>query len=153
MPVISGKLRGRGQNGLGESLTIEVKNTHDAIAPATAKAEAWLEAYDPSLKAMYLVPLAIEELVTNCIHYGYDDAGEHTIMITLSVADQTLTMKVEDDGNEFDPLAQETPELTGPAEKRPIGGLGIHLLRNLADGMAYERRNGANLLTLTKRLH
>ncbi|UWZ83422.1 ATP-binding protein [Occallatibacter riparius] len=138
---------------MGESLTIEVKNTHGAIAPAAAKAEAWLEAYDPSPKAMYLVPLAIEELVTNCIHYGYEDKGEHTIVITLSVADQTLTMTLEDDGHEFDPLAQGTPDLTGPAEDRPIGGLGIHLLRSLADGMAYERRNGTNRLTLTKRLH
>jgi serine/threonine-protein kinase RsbW len=137
---------------VGESLTIEVKNTHDAIAPAAEKAEAWLEAYDPSPKALYLVPLAIEEIITNCIHYGYDDAGEHTIVITLSVADQTLTLTVVDDGHEFDPLARETPDLTLPAEDREIGGLGIHLLRNLADGMTYERRNGMNRLTLTKRL-
>jgi serine/threonine-protein kinase RsbW len=137
---------------VGESLTIELKNTCDAIAPATEKAEAWLEAYDPSPKALYLVPLAIEEIVTNCIHYGYDDAGEHTIVITLSVVDQTLTLTVEDDGHEFDPMARETPDLTVPAEERSIGGLGIHLLRNLSDGMAYERRDGMNRLTLTKRL-
>jgi serine/threonine-protein kinase RsbW len=137
---------------LGESLTIEVKNTCDAIAPAAERAEAWLEAYDPSPKALYLVPLAIEEIVTNCIHYGYDDAGEHTIVITLSVADQTLTLTVVDDGHAFDPMARETPDLTAPAEERPIGGLGIHLLRNLSDGMAYERRDGMNRLTLTKRL-
>jgi anti-sigma regulatory factor (Ser/Thr protein kinase) len=137
---------------VGESLTIEVKNTHDAIAPAAEKAEAWLEAYNPSQKALYLVPLAIEELVTNCIHYGYDDAGEHTIVITLTVADQTLTLTIADDGHEFDPLARETPDVTLPAEDRPIGGLGIHLLRNLSDDMAYERRDGMNRLTLTKRL-
>jgi anti-sigma regulatory factor (Ser/Thr protein kinase) len=137
---------------VGESLTIEVKNTRDAIAPAAEKAEAWLLAYDPPPKALYLVPLAIEELVTNCIHYGYDDAGEHTIVIMLSVADQTLTMTVVDDGHEFDPLARETPDLTLPAEDRPIGGLGIHLLRSLSDDMAYERRDGMNRLTLTKRL-
>jgi anti-sigma regulatory factor (Ser/Thr protein kinase) len=137
---------------VGESLTIEVKNTRDAIAPAAERAEAWLLAYDPSPKALYLVPLAIEEIVTNCIHYGYDDAGEHTIVILLSVADQTLTMTVVDDGHEFDPLARETPDLTLAAEDRPIGGLGIHLLRNLADNVAYERRDGMNRLTLTKRL-
>ena len=152
MPVISGEIKGGVQNRLGESLTIEVKNTHDAIAPAAEKAEAWLEAYDPSPKAMYLVPLAIEEIVTNCIHYGYDDADEHTIVITLSVADETLTITVVDDGHEFDPLAREGPDLTAPAEGRPIGGLGIHMLRSLSDGMAYERRGGTNHLTLTKRL-
>jgi serine/threonine-protein kinase RsbW len=137
---------------LGESLTIEVKNTHDAIAPAAAEAEAWLEAHDPSPKAMYLVPLAIEEIVTNCINYGYDDAGEHTIEITLTVADHTLTLTVVDDGHEFDPLARPAPNLTLAVEERPIGGLGIHLLRNLTDAMSYERRDGLNRLTLSKRL-
>ena len=137
---------------MGESLTIEVKNIHDAIAPAAERAEAWLEAYDPSPKAMYLVPLAIEEIVTNCIHYGYDDTCEHTIVIKLSVDDQTLTLTVEDDGHEFDPLAREDPDLTLAVEDRPIGGLGIHLLRNLSDGISYERREGVNRLTLTKRL-
>ena len=137
---------------MGESLTIEVKNRHDAIASAAEKAEAWLEAYDPSPKAMYLVPLAIEEIVTNCIHYGYDDAEDHTIVITLHVADQTLTMTVVDDGHAFDPLANDPPDLTLAVEDRPIGGLGIHLLKNLTDGMSYERRDGFNRLTLTKRL-
>jgi anti-sigma regulatory factor (Ser/Thr protein kinase) len=137
---------------VAETLTIEVRNTTDAIAPASARAEAWLEAFDPSPKAMYLVPLAIEEIVTNCINYGYDDTDEHTIFITLSVADQTLTMTVVDDGHAFDPLARSTPDLSVAVEDRQIGGLGIHMLKNLADGMAYERRDGTNCLTLTKRL-
>lgn len=137
---------------MAETLTIEVRNTTDAIAPASARAEAWLEAFDPSPKAMYLVPLAIEEIVTNCINYGYDDTDEHTIFITLSVADQTLTMTVVDDGHAFDPLARSTPDLSVAVEDRQIGGLGIHMLKNLADGMAYERRDGTNCLTLTKRL-
>jgi anti-sigma regulatory factor (Ser/Thr protein kinase) len=61
-------------------------------------------------------------------------------------------MTVVDDGHEFDPLAKEAPDLTLSVEDRPIGGLGIHLLRNLTDGMSYERRDGLNRLTLTKRL-
>jgi anti-sigma regulatory factor (Ser/Thr protein kinase) len=137
---------------LGESLRIEVKNSHDAIAPAAARAEAWLETHHPSARAMYLVPLAIEEIVTNCIQYGYDDGGDHTIVITLSIADRILTMTVVDDGHEFDPLANAAPDLSLDVENRPIGGLGIHLLRNLTDRMTYERRDGLNRLTLIKRL-
>ena len=137
---------------MAESLTIEVRNTTDAIAPASERAEAWLEAFDPSPKALYLVPLAIEEIVTNCINYGYDDTDEHTIYITLSVADQTLTMTVVDDGHAFDPLARAAPDLSVAVEDRQIGGLGIHMLKTLADGMAYERSDGVNRLTLTKRL-
>jgi anti-sigma regulatory factor (Ser/Thr protein kinase) len=137
---------------VGESLTIELRNSSDAIAPAAEEAEAWLEAFGPSPKTLYLVPLAIEEIVTNCIQYGYDDSDEHTILITLSVADRTLTMTVIDDGHAFDPLARATPDLSVGVEERQIGGLGIHLLRNLADEMTYERRDGVNRLTLTKQL-
>jgi serine/threonine-protein kinase RsbW/sigma-B regulation protein RsbU (phosphoserine phosphatase) len=137
---------------VAETLTIEVRNTNDAIAPACQKAEAWLEAFDPSPKAMYLVPLAIEEIVTNCVKHGYDDTDEHTILITMSVDDGTLTMTIVDDGHAFDPLAESAPDFSISVEDRQIGGLGIHLLKNLSDTMAYERRDAANRLTLTKRL-
>lgn len=149
--VSSGKSRGV-QERVAESLTIEVRNIRDAIAPATQQAEAWLEAFEPSPKVMYLVPLAIEEIVTNCIQYGYDDAKEHTIEIALSVADGKLRMTFVDDGHSFDPLARAAPDVSRPAEEREIGGLGIHLLRTMTDEIAYERRDGTNRLTLVKRL-
>lgn len=139
-------------NGVAESLTIEVRNSVEAIAPATEKAEAWLEAFDPSPKTLYLVPLAIEEIVTNCIRYGYDDSDEHTIEITLSVAEETLAITFVDDGHPFDPLARDTPDLSVSVDARDIGGLGIHLLKNLTDEMMYERCDGTNRLTLIRKL-
>src|SRR5947208_3667670 len=135
---------------VGESLTLHVRNSDEAIPPANEAAEAWLGTQQVSPDAAFLVSLAIEELVTNCIKYGYDDAGEHTVEIVLSVADHALTMVVVDDGHAFDPLAAPPPDLTLGIEDRPIGGLGIHLLRELADDVRYERRDGANRLTLTK---
>lgn len=135
---------------VGESLTLQVRNTVEAIPPANAAAEAWLGAQQVSPEATYLVSLAIEELVTNCIKYAYDDAGEHTIEIVLRVADHALTMVVVDDGHAFDPLAAPPPDLSLAIEARPIGGLGIHLLRQLADEVRYERRGGTNRFTLTK---
>jgi anti-sigma regulatory factor (Ser/Thr protein kinase) len=137
---------------VGESLTIEVPNSRDAIAGASAQAEAWLEPYQTSAQAVNLVLLAIEELVTNCIQYGYDDDMEHTISIVLSINDQELTLSVIDDGHPFDPLAAPSPDFSLQVRDRPIGGLGIYLLRQMADHIAYERRDGSNRLTLTKRM-
>jgi anti-sigma regulatory factor (Ser/Thr protein kinase) len=137
---------------VGESLTIEVRNSADAIGPASATAERWLESYQPSAKVLNLVLLAIEELVTNCIQYGYDDAHQHTIVIVLSMNDSSLTMIVIDDGHPFDPLMSSPPDFSGNVRDRPIGGLGIHLLRQLADHIEYERRDGNNRLTLTTRM-
>lgn len=140
------------QNIVGESLTIEVRNSPDAIAGASATAEGWLESYHPSPKVLNLVLLAIEELVTNCIQYGYDDAHEHTVLIVLSMNDSNLTMNVVDDGHPFDPLTLPPPDSSLDIGDRPIGGLGIYLLRQMADHIEYERRDGTNRLTLTKRM-
>jgi anti-sigma regulatory factor (Ser/Thr protein kinase) len=146
------KILSGARNIVGESVTIKVRSSPEAIAPASAKAERWLESHHPSPKVLNLVLLAIEELVTNCIQYGYDDAHEHTILIVLSMNDKNLTMNVIDDGHPFDPLTRPAPDSSAAIHERPIGGLGIHLLRQLADHIEYERRDGTNRLTLTKRM-
>jgi serine/threonine-protein kinase RsbW len=135
---------------LGESFSIEVPNHRDAIAPAMEAAEAWLEKQNAPSKVAYFVNLAIEEVVTNCIQYGYGDDLEHTIVINLTVAEEMLTMQIVDDGLPFDPLAAPEPDFSVAIHHRTEGGLGIHLLRNLADRVAYNRVDGTNRLTLVK---
>lgn len=140
------------QTIVGESLTIKVRNSLDAIPPVSAEAASWLQSYRPSPQVQDLVLLAIEELVTNCIKYGYDDEDEHTIVIVLSINDENLIIDVIDDGHAFDPLAVSPPDFSLGIKDRPIGGLGIYLLRQLADRITCERRDGLNRLTLTKRM-
>jgi anti-sigma regulatory factor (Ser/Thr protein kinase) len=134
-----------------ESLTLHIRSALDAIRPATEQAEVWLAEQRVSFEAMYLASLAIEELVTNCIKYGYDDSKDHTVDIVFVVEAGALTMEVIDDGNPFNPLEAPSPNLSVAMEDRPIGGLGLHLLRELSDEMSYERRDGTNRLRLTKR--
>jgi len=135
-----------------ETFNLRVVNTVEAIPPASEAAEAWLAERQVAPNVVFLVTLAIEELVTNCIKYGYDDADAHTIDIELSVDASKLTMVVADDGHPFNPLAATPPDLSLAIEDRPIGGLGIHMLRELTDEMTYERRDGANRVTLIKRV-
>jgi serine/threonine-protein kinase RsbW len=135
-----------------DSLTLRVGNALDAIQPASRAAEAWLEEQGSPPDTGFFVSLAIEELVTNCIKYGYDDTAEHLIEIVVSVTPGRLTLQIIDDGRAFDPSSVPAPDLSQALEDRPVGGLGIHLLRELTDTMSYERRDGANRLTLTKRI-
>ena len=135
---------------VGESLALSLRNALDAISPANDAATAWLEARQVPPDTAFLVSLAIDEMVTNCIKYGYDDAGEHVINVQLSVSDHQLAMVVIDDGHPFNPLDAPVPDLSLSMEDRPIGGLGIHLLRQLADQMTYERRGDMNHVTLLK---
>ena len=134
------------------SLTLHVPGTLEAIRPATEQAESWLAGQQVSFEGMYLASLTIEELVTNCIKYGYDSPEGHTIDMVFSVEDHVLTIEVVDDGNPFNPLDAPAPDLSSPIEHRALGGLGLHLLRELSDDASYERRDGTNRLTLLKRM-
>lgn len=142
----------RGGQPVAEILTLEVRNSHDSIASAIGPAEAWLEQQGAGPDAAYLALLAIEELVSNCMKYAYDDQAEHVIQVVFAVEDETLTITVVDDGRPFDPLTAPPPDLDLPVEERAAGGLGIYLLRSMADTMRYERSNGTNRVTLTRRL-
>ena len=135
---------------MGESFSMEVRNRNEAIGPAMEAAEGWLEEAAAGPKVVYFVNLAIEEIVTNCINYGYSDEREHIIEIVMRVEDGRLTLRIVDDGDAFDPLAAPEPDFSIRVQDRREGGLGIHLLRNLADHISYERRDGHNKITLVK---
>lgn len=136
---------------MSEPLHLKIVNSFDAIPAANDTATAWLEANDVSPGAAYLANLAIEELVTNSIKYGYDDSAQHEVEVTLAIDSGALVITVVDDGHAFDPLAQAAPDTEMAMADRPIGGLGIHLLRKMSDTMTYERRDHQNRVTMTKK--
>ncbi len=133
-------------------LHLQLPNDFGEIPRANEAATAWLEEHAVPMAATYLANLAIEELVTNCIKYSYPDAGRHLIDIELSLPPGELIITVTDDGAAFDPVRQTAPDTTLPIEERPIGGLGLHLLRQMADDFSYARIDDHNRVTLRKSL-
>ena len=95
--------------------------------------------------------LALEEVVTNVISHGYTDDREHEILVRVRVEPHEVTVVVEDDGLAFNPLEMPVPDVRRPVLERAVGGLGIHLVRTLMDGLGYERQGNRNLLTLRKK--
>lgn len=95
--------------------------------------------------------LALDELLTNTVSYGYLDGGQHEILVGLDVAPGCVDLSVRDDGRAFDPLLAPDPDLTAELEDRKVGGLGIHFVRTLVDETSYERERGWNVLRLKKR--
>jgi len=114
----------------------------DAVAEATG--------IEPSL-AMSL-NLALEEAVTNVVMYAYSEGTDGLVDITAETKGQVLTFVIKDSGKAFDPTQKEEADITLSAEERPIGGLGIFLVMNLMDEVKYERENGYNILTMSKKL-
>ena len=96
--------------------------------------------------------LVLEEIFTNIISYAYPDGKEHDIFFSLSVRGGDVLIEVEDDGIYFDPTAAPEPDLARPLAEKPVGGLGIHLVRNLVGSLAYARRGGHNVLSMTMSL-
>ncbi len=100
-----------------------------------------------------MLNLATEEWVVNVISYAYPADTEAQIELSAMVADGILTLVVKDQGLPFDPTHYPEADVESALDERPIGGLGIHLVRNIMDTMFYERTaDGYNILTLTKKI-
>jgi anti-sigma regulatory factor (Ser/Thr protein kinase) len=96
------------------------------------------------------VQLALEEACTNVAKYAYPGKAG-TIHIVASVHGDRLVLIIEDDGIPFDPTTHTVALSQAGTKDRPIGGLGIHLIRCYVDGMSFEFRDGKNALSLIKK--
>jgi anti-sigma regulatory factor (Ser/Thr protein kinase) len=101
---------------------------------------------------VFKINLALEEVVSNIINYAYDDEDEHTIRIRVEHENNQLKIRIIDDGKAFNILKYPEPDIELPAEKRTIGGLGIHFVKTLMDSIKYEFRDNKNVLLLVKNL-
>ena len=96
--------------------------------------------------------LAIEEAVVNVMEYAYPADTKGEIKIEALANSVRLKFVISDWGKPFDPTSMEEVDTTLSVEERPIGGLGIHLVRQIMDSLNYERIDGKNVLTLRKKL-
>ena len=98
------------------------------------------------------IRLAVEEAVVNVINYAYLPEITGNIDVQAISDGQWLKFVISDNGVAFDPTEKEKADTTLSAEDRPIGGMGILLVRELMDSINYERTDGKNVLTLKKRI-
>ncbi len=103
-------------------------------------------------KVVFDINVVFDELLSNIIKYGYDDGALHEIHVALSASAAVIEIRIEDDGKAFDPLSLPEPDVSLPLAERPVGGLGIHFVRQLMDRVEYKRENNHNYLFLNKYL-
>jgi serine/threonine-protein kinase RsbW len=134
----------------GSALALTVKNRLAELERVGAALDAYAADHGLTAPTTFKVKLALDEIITNIIAYAYSDGAEHEIDVRVSLEPGRLVLQVEDDGCPFNPLEAPAPPLAGLLAARPIGGLGIHLVRQAVDGLAYRRHGGRNRLTMQK---
>jgi serine/threonine-protein kinase RsbW len=135
-----------------EQLELTLVNQRSGVTHLQDQLEAFARQHGLAVRVLHDLQLALEEHLTNILSYGYDDKLEHHIRIRLRLQTTELQVEVEDDGHPFNPLERHPPDLSKPVNERPIGGLGIHMMRKALDGLDYRRADGKNILMMTKRL-
>ena len=93
----------------------------------------------------------VEEAGSNVLLYAYPDAADKKVDIKAVVLEDRVDFTVSDSGVPFDPTAKADPDLSADLKDRPIGGLGIFLVKRIMDTVSYRREDGKNILSMTKK--
>jgi serine/threonine-protein kinase RsbW len=131
---------------------ITISNAASELARVSAVADQFAAANQLSSDVTADLHVALDEVLTNIIKYGYTEDRAHEISIHLRVEDGVLVGEVEDDGRPFDPLKVPEPDVKAPLKERRIGGVGIHFVRKLMHEVNYRRVAERNRLVFKRRL-
>ena len=135
---------------MADKLSFELKNNLSELDALEEKIHGFSGQLGLTEKSNCKINLVLEELFTNIVSYGFSDQSEHQIQFTITHENGRLTIQIEDDGVPFNPMDASDPDLECALEERVIGGLGIHLIKNLMDDVLYQRCGEKNILILKK---
>ncbi len=133
------------------SLTLEaiVENLDTVLAMVNGE----IEDLGCSMKTKMQIDVAVEELFVNIAHYAYSEkTGPATVRVEVERDPPAVVVTFIDHGVPYDPLAKEDPDVTLSVEKRPIGGLGIFMVKKSMDAIDYEYKEGQNILRIKKNI-
>ncbi len=131
--------------------TINVEAKTENLNEILNIVDAMLEEAECSPKITVPIDIAVEEIFVNIANYAYPDkTGDAEI--TTYVEDGVFHITFSDSGIPYDPLAKEDPDVTLGADERPIGGLGIYMVKKSMDKVEYKYENGHNVFSFEKKL-
>jgi sigma-B regulation protein RsbU (phosphoserine phosphatase) len=132
------------------AINIEIVNNLEEINTAVGQFEQFATENQISLAVTQKLNIVFDELLNNVISYAYKDDEEHIIVINASLRGERLVVTITDDGEPFNPFGKNPPDTMLSLEERSLGGLGIHLVKNLMDEYDYKRNVNKNIITLIK---
>ena len=132
---------------------LTITATIENIETVTDFVNEQLEELGCPMKARMQIDIAIDELFGNIAHYAYNpDVGSATVQVEVLKEPLAVVITFIDGGVPYDPLTSAAPDITLPAEERQLGGLGIYMVKKSMDEIAYEYKDGKNILSIKKNL-
>ena len=131
-------------------IEIALANDLREIAGVAAQIDGFCEDHELASQIAYAVNLAIDEILTNTISHGYDDDETHRIELIVCLEGEALVVVIVDDSRALDPSLAGEQDFEATAENPALDGLGLFLVHQMMDGVDYRRRDGCNVVTLTK---
>ena len=134
-----------------KEITIEAKV--DNLDQVLSFVDEQLESAGCSIGIQTQIDIAVEEVFVNIAQYAYDpNVGPATISVETSSNPLKVKLTFVDKGMPYNPLAKDDPDVTQSADERPIGGLGIYMVKNIMDDVEYEHKDGQNIFTIAKNI-
>jgi sigma-B regulation protein RsbU (phosphoserine phosphatase) len=133
-----------------DEASITIKNSIDQLQSVMDCFEEFAGKNALSMKITMQLNIAIDEFISNTIKYAFSENSMHEITVEFTIENNNLKLTIEDDGIEFDPFGRNPPDTTLGIQEREIGGLGIHITKELMDEYSYTRVNGINTILLIK---
>ena len=137
---------------LGHTNTLTLTNNIRELDKLEPFLDAFFEQENLDKSLMPQINLALEEAATNVIMYAYPEGEKGAAELTLEVVKGQICATISDTGVPFNPLEQKEPDLDVSLEERQIGGLGIHLIKEIMDEVRYAHEEGRNVLKMRKKL-
>ena len=134
-------------------MELEISNNVEEIFKVNELIDKACETWNIDRAHGHKVNLALEEIVSNIINYGFTNGEGHLIKLSIKLMGDIVRITIIDDAKAFNPLEKEDPDsLDKPIEDREVGGLGIYFVKQFMDHVEYRRENGKNILIIEKNI-
>jgi PAS domain S-box-containing protein len=135
-----------------QQLELIIKNRIEEMAVVDQQFSAFAAENDLPDATRQSVSIALDEMLNNIISHAYKGEKEKEIEVGIALSGNRLVVTIKDTGAPFNPFARKSPDISASIGEREVGGLGIHMVRNLMDEVSYQRQINKNVVTLVKLL-
>ena len=137
---------------INDGMQIQIGNRLSELERLLTTLEEFGEFHLLSAEVLFCARLALEEMITNLLKYGYQDGADHLILVRLALSENELTMEIKNDGDAFNPIEEQAIPARRNLHEKARGGHGLRLVRTLMDELQYQRQHDNNILTIRKKL-